>query len=165
MYIFLVFSHIIRGQQVFQALVVPPRRRWWHCSHKAKPYKVVIRLLTEARLQKAAFEKPFWYYWSWLASDSSRWEENYEQQTGRPRVNFPTEVGEGWFGSFPTSVFFFYAPSERPVLMAVEMKWLKDKNCSSTTVKLLDKCAICHFRPECFSKHGLHTSFHRHLYF
>lgn len=62
------FSHVMRGRQVFQFLVVAPCRRWCHCSHTAKPNKVVIRLLSEAPLQKAVFEKPFWYYWFWLSS-------------------------------------------------------------------------------------------------
>lgn len=102
------FSHVMRGRQVFQFLVVAPCRRWCHCSHTAKPNKVVIRLLSEAPLQKAVFEKPFWYYWFWLSSDPSGWEESCEQQTGRPHVNIRTEVGEGWFGSFPPPVFFLF---------------------------------------------------------
>lgn len=57
-----------------------------------------------------------WCYWFWLDSDPSGWEESCEQQTGRPHANICTEVGEGWFGSFPPSIvfilfFFFNAAS------------------------------------------------------
>lgn len=165
----------MRGKQVFQSLVVPPCRCWCHYSHTAKPNKVVIRLLTEASLQRAVFEKPFWYYWFWLASDPSGWEQSSEQQTGRPRVNFCTEVGEGWFGSFPSSIFFSFflffvmQPASAWVSSAVGMKWFTDKNWWSKTDEPPKKCSVCHFKLVCISKkprlHGLDTFTLLHLCF